>query len=230
MASIFFDLDGTLTNPREGIIRCLKYALDALGYPSPLDEQLERYIGPPLQASFASLLNSSDAHLIGRAVALYRQRFASAGMFENTVYPGIENALTALQAHNVPLYVTTSKPTVFAVQILEHFGLKRFFHHIYGSELDGTRSEKGELLAHVLAAESVPVSRAVMVGDREDDIKGALTNGVMPVGALWGYGSRQELTRAGATLLCESPEALVEVLSSKLTPERDAHFVRAPQR
>jgi len=228
--SIFFDLDGTLTDPRDGIIRCLKYALHALEYPSPLDEQLDRYIGPPLQESFASLLNSSDVQLIGRAVALYRQRFASTGMFENAVYPGIESALAALRAHNVQLYVTTSKPMVFAVPILERFGLQRFFHRIYGSELDGTRSDKGHLIAHVLAEESIPASNAVMVGDREHDVTGALTNGVMPLGVLWGYGSRQELTRAGASLLCESPEALVEVLSSNLLLERGARSVRAPQR
>ena len=215
-ASLFFDLDGTLTNPREGIVRCLTYALDALGYPSPLDGQLERYIGTPLRACFASLTNSSDVQLIERAVELYRQRFASEGMFENTVYPGIENALATFRSYNVQLYVTSSKPTVFAVQILEHFGLQRFFEQIYGSELDGTRTDKGELVAHVLAEESISASNAVMIGDREHDVKGALTNAVMPVGVLWGYGSRDELTRAGATLLCERPEALVELLSSNL--------------
>ncbi len=213
-ASLFFDLDGTLTNPREGIVRCLKYALDALGYPSPSDGRLERYIGTPLRAIFASLINSSDDQLIERAVELYRQRFASEGMFENTVYPGIENALATLRMYDVQLYVTSSKPTVFAAQIVEYFGLRRFFEQIYGSELDGTRTDKGELIAHVLANESISASNAVMIGDREHDVKGALTNAVIPVGVLWGYGSREELTRAGATLLCERPEALVELLSS----------------
>ena len=211
---IFFDLEGTLTDPRVGIVRCLKYALQELGAPSPTDRELEQYIGPPLPASFAALLNSTDATLIGQAVTLYRQRFAAKGMFANTVYPGIEKVLLRLQAHDVLLYVATSKPTVFAEQILTHCGLRRFFQNIYGSELDGTRSDKKELIAHVLAEERIVASSAVMVGDREHDIKGALLNGVRPVGVLWGYGSRQELTRAGASLLCEGPEALAEILSS----------------
>jgi phosphoglycolate phosphatase len=202
--------------------------LDALGHPSPSDEQLERYIGPPLRASFALLLNTNDVQLIERAVELYRQRFASEGMFENSVYPGIENALATLRMYDVQLYVTTSKPTVFATQILEHFGLERYFKQIYGSELDGTRTDKGELVAHVLAEESISASNAVhvlaeesisasnavMIGDREHDVKGALANGVTPVGVLWGYGTRQELTAAGAILLAENPESLVKVLKS----------------
>ena len=213
---IFFDLDGTLTDPRIGIVRCFQYALRELGCPSPSDGQLEQYIGPPLRESFALLLESTDDELIGKAVSLYRRRFSSTGMFENTVYPGIANALAELQAYNVPLYVVTSKPTVFSTQILTYFGLRQFFQNTYGSELDGTRTDKGELVAHVLSEESISASNAVMIGDREHDVKGALTNAVMPVGVLWGYGSREELTRAGATLLCERPEAMLELLSSNL--------------
>jgi phosphoglycolate phosphatase len=217
---VFFDLDGTLTDPREGIVRCLKHALQGLGVPSPTDKDLEQYIGPPLHANFASLLNSTDAELIGQAVALYRRRFAATGMYENAVYPGIENALLMLQAHDVLLYVVTSKPTVFAKQILAHFGLSRFFQNIYGSELDGTRSDKQELIAHVLAEESIAARNTVMVGDRKHDVRGAITNGVLPLGVLWGYGSRQELAQAGASFLCESPGTLVEILSSNLPFER----------
>jgi phosphoglycolate phosphatase len=217
---ILFDLDGTLTDPREGIVQSLKYALQALGYPSPSDKQFEGYIGPPLQESFAALLPSSDAEQIGRAVSLYRRRFTAVGMFENAVYPGIENALATLQEQSVSLYVVTSKPTVFAKQILDHFGLSRSFQNTYGSELDGTRSNKEELIAYVLAAESISAGSTVMVGDREHDVRGAITNGVTPLGVLWGYGSRQELTGAGAVLLCERPESLVEVLSSNPPLER----------
>ena len=152
--------------------------------------------------------------MIERAVALYRQRFASTGKFENTVYPGIEAALTTLQAWGFALYVITSKPTVFARRILEFFGLHRFFRETYGSELDGTRADKADLIAHVLAQESIAPNDAVMVGDREHDIKGALANGVVPVGVLWGYGSRQELERAGAFLLCAKTQELAALLSS----------------
>jgi phosphoglycolate phosphatase len=211
---VFFDLDGTLTDPREGIVRCLKYALQELGTPSPTDTELTRYIGPPLHASFAALLNSTDAVLIARAVALYRQRFAAKGLYENILYPGIAHALRALQARGAVLYVVTAKPTVFAAQILTHLGLSNFFRNVYGSELDGTRADKKELIAHVLAEEGVTARRAIMVGDREQDIQGAVQNGVRPVGVLWGYGSRQELLRAGASVLCAEPATLPAVVSA----------------
>jgi phosphoglycolate phosphatase len=205
VAHIFFDLDGTLTDSREGITRCLRHALQNLGYPSPEDPELERYIGPPLHQNFAVLLQSTDSELIARAVSLYRERFATVGLFENVVYPGIEAALTVLQEQQRRLYVVTSKPTVFAKQILDHFGLSGFFRSIHGSELDGTRADKTALIAHVLARENIPAHGAIMVGDREHDVKGALRNAVEAVGALWGYGSRQELLQAGASVLCESP-------------------------
>jgi phosphoglycolate phosphatase len=214
MLCLFFDLDGTLTDPREGIVRCLRYALQSLGRPSPSDQQLVSYIGPPLQESFASLLASNDTTLIRQAVSLYRERFAAVGMFENVVYAGIENVLSELQKHRVLLYVVTAKPTVFAKEILNHFGLSRFFQNIYGSELDGTRSHKADLLAHVLAEEPLATNTTIMVGDRKHDVRGAITNGITPLGVLWGYGSRQELTEAGAYLLCEHPGSLMDVLFS----------------
>ena len=189
--------------------------MDALGQASPPEDELARYIGPPLQESFAALLNPGDIKLIGQAVELYRQRFVAHGMFENAVYAGIESALAALEPH-IRLYVVTSKPTVFALQILEHFGLQRFFRRTYGSELDGTRSDKKKLIAHVLAEENIPAAEAVMVGDREHDVKGALKNSVLPIGVLWGYGSHEELTQAGASLVCDSPMTLVDLLLSNL--------------
>jgi phosphoglycolate phosphatase len=213
---VFFDLDGTLTDPREGITRCLRYALQKLGYSSPEDAELERYIGPPLQQNFATLLQSHDAELIARAVSCYRERFASVGLFENAVYPGIEDALTVLQEQQRRLYVVTSKPTIFAKQILDHFGLSRFFRSIYGSELDGTRADKTDLIAYVLTRENISTNLAIMVGDREHDVQGALRNAVGAVGVLWGYGSRQELLQAGASSLCDNPAHLTEVLSSHL--------------
>lgn len=208
--AIFFDLDGTLCEPREGIVRCFQYALRELGHTKPPpDDQLLGYIGPPLRDSFATLLNSSDTEFVKRAVELYRERFASKGIFENTLYTGITDVLVALQTDRYQLHVVTSKPTVFARQIIGHFGLERFFHDIYGSELDGTRAGKGELIAHALEQEQIHPPEAVMIGDRKHDIKGALANGVRPIGALRGYGSREELTQAGATVLCETPQSVL---------------------
>ena len=208
ITSIFFDLDGTLCDPRDGIIRCLKYALERLGCATPPEQQLVSYIGPPLYESFADLLNSSDAELVKQAVEWYRERFASKGMFENTLYAGIPEALRKLKTQHHELHVVTSKPTIFASQIVDHFGLRNFFQNIYGSELDGARADKRELISHVLEQEHIHPSEAVMVGDREHDIKGALANGVRPIGVLWGYGSREELTKAGASVLCATPESL----------------------
>lgn len=169
--AILLDLDGTLTDPREGIVRCLRHAL---------------------------------------AIAFYRGRFIALGMFENRVYSGIDRALNELRESGAALFVATSKPQPFAERILEYFNLRTFFHGVYGSDLDGTRSKKGELIAHVLKKEMLSASDAAMVGDRAQDIIDAKANGVFSVGALWGQGSREELTSAGADVLCERPSRLPE--------------------
>jgi phosphoglycolate phosphatase len=220
MVNVLFDLDGTLTDPREGIVACLKYALLGLGHDCPSDLDLARFIGPPLKESFAVLLHTADRKQINAAVELYRQRFSSKGMLDNTVYPGIHSALTTLRGRGALLFVTTSKPRVFAERIVEHFGLKEYFCAVYGSELDGTRSDKGELIAHVLQAESLSPHSTVMVGDRAHDIVGAKAHGVFPIGVLWGYGSSDELIAAGATTLCAKPETLDNMLlsNSNLNP------------
>ena len=220
MVNVLFDLDGTLTDPREGIVACLKYALLGLGHDCPSDLDLARFIGPPLKESFAVLLHTADRKQINAAVELYRQRFSSKGMLENTVYPGIHSALTTLRGRGGMLFVTTSKPRVFAERIVEHFGLKEYFCAVYGSELDGTRSDKGELIAHVLQAELLSPHSTVMVGDRAHDIVSAKAHGVFPIGVLWGYGSSDELIAAGATTLCAKPETLDNMLlsNSNLNP------------
>jgi phosphoglycolate phosphatase len=220
MVNVLFDLDGTLTDPREGIVACLKYALLGLGHDCPSDLDLARFIGPPLKESFAVLLHTADRKQINAAVELYRQRFSSKGMLENTVYPGIHSALTTLRGRGALLFVTTSKPRVFAERIVEHFGLKEYFCAVYGSELDGTRSDKGDLIAHVLQAESLSPHSTVMVGDRAHDVVGAKVHGVFPIGVLWGYGSSDELIAAGATTLCAKPETLDNMLlsNSNLNP------------
>ena len=214
MVNIFFDLDGTLTDPREGIVACIKHALVSLGVTCPPDSELDHCIGPPLQESFGVLLRSSDPVRINAAVELYRQRFTSKGIFENGVYPGIPAALATLQGFGATLFVATSKPTVFAERIVEHFGLRSYFRAVYGSELDGTRTNKGDLIGHILKVESISATSSYMVGDRAHDVVGAKAHGVFPIGALWGYGSRDELFAAGATVLCEKPAMLGPVLSS----------------
>lgn len=171
------------------------------------DHEIRKHVGPPLEETLARLID--DRSKIPAAVALYRERYGTQGYLENAVYPGIEAALDTLHSAGAALFVATSKPTVFATRILEHFGLSRYFRRVYGSELDGARSNKIDLLRHVCAAENI--SGGMMVGDRAQDIVAALAVGLTPVGALWGYGSREELEEAGARLLCLRPAALTSV-------------------
>jgi phosphoglycolate phosphatase len=215
--NILFDLDGTLTDPRVGIIACIQHAMISMGQVPPVARELERFIGPPLQESFASLPGIDSKEKVARAVAFYRERFAQTGMFENTVYPDIPQTLDELASRGATLYVATSKPTVYAERIVEHFGLGRYFRRVYGSELDGTRSNKAELIAHLLDAESISRASAVMIGDRSHDMVGAQANGVFAVGVLWGYGSRAELLGAGAARVCERPAMLADAVHASVS-------------
>ncbi|MGE0358134.1 MAG: HAD hydrolase-like protein [Burkholderiales bacterium] len=211
--NILLDLDGTLTDPREGIVGCIKHALARLGEPCPPDESLERFIGPPLAAAFAVLLGG-DSPRIRDAIAAYRERFATIGLFENRLYPEIPGALAALVERGHRLFIATSKPTIYAERIADHFGLRDFVGAVHGSELDGTRAGKPELIAEVLRFQGLPAAETVMVGDREHDVIGARANGLLAIGALWGYGSRDELVAAGASALCERPGDLAGALAS----------------
>lgn len=206
---LFFDLDGTLTDSRAGILNCMRHALAVMGLPVPADQALLRFIGPPTHEAFPELLGSSDPELNARAIAVYRERFAKLGMFENSLYPGIIEGLSALLDAGFPMLVVTSKPEVFAEQIIDHFELRKFFGRVYGSELTGERGNKGELLAHVLASERLSSADAWMIGDRLHDIRGAKRNGLRAAGVLWGYGDHEELMQAGADATFASMPELV---------------------
>jgi phosphoglycolate phosphatase len=210
--AILIDLDGTLTDPREGILGCLRYALERVGASVPTDNELEAFIGPPLQESFAGLIGV-DRMRVTDAISFYRERFTARGMFENRVYPGITQALAEMQESGARLFVATSKPQLFTDRILDHFDLRKYFRGIYGSDLDGSRSKKSDLIAYVLEREVLNALDTTMVGDRAQDMVGALANGVFPIGALWGYGSQDELVSAGAAAVCDHPSRLWETVS-----------------
>jgi phosphoglycolate phosphatase len=195
---LFFDLDGTLTDPGPGITRCLAHALEQLGRPAPPLGELERFIGPPLKLNFSELLETDDETLIHQGIAHYRDRFGEVGLFENEVYPGIPELLARLGEEGHALRVVTSKPTIYASRIAVHFDLDRHFARVHGSELSGLRADKADLIAHVLDTESLRREDCVMIGDRSHDILGARAHGVRSIGVAWGYGSREELTEAGA--------------------------------
>lgn len=221
--TLLLDLDGTLTDPRDGIVGSMRHALVALGAPAPPDAELLRFIGPPLSHAFAELLDCArDAARVAAAIEHYRERFDARGWRENRVYAGVPELLDAARGAGWRCLVATSKPSVFAERIAVHFGLRERLDGVYGSELDGRRNEKPELLAHILAAEKLDARRSVMVGDRRHDVAGALANRVASVGVLWGYGSREELAAAGAHALCDQPAELLALASSLLSSRGSA--------
>jgi phosphoglycolate phosphatase len=212
MRTVFFDLDGTLTDPKPGIVRSIQHALERLNRPVPAEEDLLWCIGPPLRASFVSLLgDDTDADL---AVGFYRDRFGDIGLYENEVYPGISALLAALTEAGWTLHVATSKPHVYARRIVEHFQLSGYFGEVFGSELSGERTDKTDLLAHALHASGASLSDSLMIGDRSHDMIGAANNGLTGIGVLYGYGSREELVRAGARTIVARVDELGAVLDA----------------
>ncbi len=214
--NILFDLDGTLTDSFEGITKCIAHAMTKLGRLSPPPESLGWCIGPPLKKSFSQLLDSRDDALVEEALTFYRERFGSVGLFENKIYEDIPQVLETLRNTGHTLYVATAKPEVYAKRIIEHFGLKKFFKGVHGSELDGTRTDKTSLIAHVLEMESITASESVMVGDREHDMIGAKANGITGLGVLWGYGTREELEASGPYTCIDHPRELIDVTTPHL--------------
>ncbi|MFG3598233.1 HAD family hydrolase [Bradyrhizobium sp. RDI18] len=211
MDAIYFDLDGTLTDPKPGITRSIQYALQRLDHPTiPTADELTWCIGPPLRSSFVKLLGD---HAADRAVTLYRERFSDIGLYENGVYDGIDEVLTALRASGHRLFVATSKAHVFAERIIDHFGLRKHFERVFGAELDGTRADKSHLLEYALKEVAVDPSKTLMIGDRSHDMVGAKNNGMKGIGVLYGYGSRAELIEAGAHHVCATPGAILGCIS-----------------
>lgn len=211
MDAIYFDLDGTLTDPKPGITRSIQYALQKLDRPViPTEDELTWCIGPPLRTSFVRLLGGD--HSADRAVSFYRERFSDIGLYENRVYDGIGDVLTALCASGHRLFVATSKAHVFADRIIDHFDLRSHFERVFGAELDGTRVEKSHLLEYALKEASADPAKTLMIGDRSHDMIGAKNNGMKGIGVLYGYGSRDELIEAGALHVCVTPKAILDCI------------------
>ena len=210
---ILFDLDGTLTESGPGIISSVRYALAKMGGPVLDDEQLRLFIGPPLLDSFRDLCGFDPAE-VAVAIAAYREYYATDGQYENSVYDGIPELLTSLREAGRTLAVATSKAEVFAASILDHFALTEYFTTVVGSELDGRRTAKSEIITEALARLDRPTAGTVMIGDRSHDVRGAVAVGVGSIGVLWGYGDDAELTAAGADALAATPAELL----GQLTP------------
>lgn len=210
--TILFDLDGTLTDSGQGILNSIRYALNQLDRPIPDDHLLKTFIGPPLKTSFEQTLGMSLAESQA-AIALYRDYFREKGIFENQIYPGIPELLADLKSQKRQLLVATSKPEVFAQQILEHFELSHFFEIIIGASMDSSRSKKSDVIAYALKnADTVNPAETIMVGDRKYDILGAKENQLASLGVLYGYGSFEELQAAKADYIAKSTEDLRKIL------------------
>jgi phosphoglycolate phosphatase len=209
--TLLFDLDGTLSNPREGLVKAVLYAVAKMGIAEQDPAALDSFIGPPLRESFARRYGLDPAG-VEEALRLYRVYYAERGLFENEVYPGIPDLLGELRARGFRLFVATSKPTVFAERILVHFGLEVYFEGIVGANLDSSRNEKAEVIAHVLDTYGVDPARAIMVGDRKYDLIGAQAHGMRSIGVEWGFGGREELHAHRADLIVDDIEALALAL------------------
>ncbi|MCI8489429.1 MAG: HAD family hydrolase [Lachnospiraceae bacterium] len=208
---ILFDLDGTLTDTGLGVTNAAAYALEQYGITVLDRTELERFVGPPLHESFMRFYGFSEEQAF-EAVEVYREYYRDKGLFENTIYNGMEAVLKQLSEAGKTLLVATSKPEVFARRILEKLGIADYFTYIAGANLDGTRTKKAEVIAYVLREGGIEDgTKAVMVGDREYDIFGAREFGMDSIGVLFGYGSRGELEAAGATYIAESVEDIWEI-------------------
>ena len=210
--SIFFDLDGTLTDPKQGVVKSIQHALETLGRPSPLFDELLWCIGPPLLDSFKTLLGHKNGNFAQTALSLYRERYDRIGKFENKVYDGVFEVLEALQEMGIKLYVATSKPRVFAEQICDHFELSQYFCKIYGPPLTNKQPDKGELIAQMLVEEKLQAAHTIMVGDRKFDMAAAQHHNIKTIGALYGYGSEKELLASGADYVVQRPSDIPTVI------------------
>jgi len=204
--TLFFDLDGTLADPSEGITRCLGHALERLGRPVPPRSELLQYIGPSLRQAFPRLLSSDDPELIEAAVRYYRQRYGTVGLFEQVIYPGIPQVLRSLHEDGFSLYVVTSKPTIFAERIIRHFELDAYFLKVFGPELDGRFDDKTELIAHIIEQGTCQPRHVVMIGDRASDIAAGRANGTHTLAVTYGFGTAEELADAQPDQLCDCPQ------------------------
>ena len=209
--TVFFDLDGTLTDSCPGIFTGVSHALAAFGIHIPPDKVTREVIGPPLFECFHRIygLGEEEAR---RAVSLYREYYGREGLFVNNVYEGIYPMLDALKGAGYTLMMATGKPHEYARRIAAHFGFECTLTSIYGAEFDGTRGDKAELLRYAMDREGLSPAECVMVGDRRYDIKGALDTGILPIGVLWGYGEREELSLAGCTHFAATPADVVDIV------------------
>jgi len=210
--TVFFDLDGTLTDPRDGILRCIEHGFEAIGRAAPPHSVLLGWIGPSLRRTLVDFFG--DEALSDRALAAYRERYLSVGFSEARLYDGVVEMLDAIRSAGMRTFVVTAKPQPFARKVVEHFGLADRFESVFGPGLDGSNEDKRELLRIVLQQTAIDASSSFMVGDREHDMHAAVANAVIGIGATWGYGSKEELVQAKARILCARPRDVLPAIET----------------
>lgn len=209
---ILFDLDGTLTDPGEGITNSVAYALEKWNIKVQDRTELYPFIGPPLKDSFEKYYGFTDVEA-EQAVEYYREYYREKGIFENKLIPGIAELLAEIHDSGRKIMLATSKPELFAKSILEHFGIAEYFDFIGGASMDGSRTKKTDVILYVLEKCNIKAyENVVMIGDRKYDIEGAKQAGLDSIGVLFGYGDHKELAEAGATYIVEKPEDILNVL------------------
>ena len=209
--TVLFDLDGTLTDPAEGITNSVAYALGRCGITVEDKRSLNCFIGPPLNDSFMKYYGFTPEKAM-EAIWVYREYFRDRGIFENEVYEGVNELLGKIMASGRKIVLATSKPEEFAVRILEHFDLMKYFDVVAGASMDEKRNKKGDVIKYAMEKGGFSAENAVMIGDREHDIYGAKENGLPSIGVLYGYGDREELEKAGADFIAESVADIYELL------------------
>ena len=207
--AILFDLDGTLTDSGEGIMNCARLALEHYGLPIPSEAELRTFVGPPLHESFVRFgVPEEEAD---NAIKIYRSRYIPIGKFENHPYDGIYHVLEQLKELGHTLYVATSKPETMSVEILEYFGMAKYFDIIAGASFDRSRSSKEDVIAYLLE-QCGDYEEKIMVGDTAFDVIGAKAHGIPTVGVSWGYGKVEDMEKAGAISIACTMEELFDML------------------
>lgn len=193
---ILFDLDGTLTDPKEGITKSVDNALKYFNINVLNLDDLKIFIGPPLKESFIRFYNLTEEEAV-IAIDKYREYFSVKGIYENNIYPGINDLLDKLKRKGKKIYLATSKPTIYAIEILKYFNIFDYFDGVFGSNLDGTNTNKKNVIENVLLeSQIIDKSQVIMIGDRKHDIIGANENEIDSIAVLYGYGSVEELIGA----------------------------------
>ncbi len=213
MEYILFDLDGTVTDSQLGIKNSVAYALNYFGINVDNMEDLNKYIGPPLRQSFINFagLSEENSHI---GMTKYREYYGPKGIFENELYSGIVDLFEKLKINNKKIVLATSKPWIYAEIILEHFNIKKYFDFVAGSELNGVRTNKADVIKYAIDKFNIDIDNAVMIGDREHDILGAKYNGVKTIGVLYGFGSKEELENAGVDYIAENTKDIYNIINN----------------